>query len=122
MADSIRVDDRELRAALDKLERELGDMAPTHTLVVRGLLPGVVLRTPRRTGTLAGSWRAVGTPTAGEIVSDVGYAGPVEYGVAGRTAPAAMIADTIAASEGEIVRTYEDAIRKAGAGVGFDVQ
>ena len=33
-----------------------------------------------------------------------------------------MVRDTIAASQGEIVRTYEDEIRKAGSGAGFDVK
>lgn len=124
MAESaIRVDSHELDAALAKLERSVADLRAAHTVVVAGLLPGVRLRTPFRTGELGSSWRTDATETAGQISSDLDYAAPIEYGVPRRNVRAySMVRDTLAASEREIVDGYGREIGKLGARAGFGVK
>lgn len=114
---------REVQAALKKLEASSSDLATVHREVAATLIPGVALRSPRRTGVLAGSWSAKSTKTRARIVSSAEYAGVIEYGWAKRgIEPARMVRDTIESSQREIVGEYEDAIAKLGARAGFDVQ
>jgi hypothetical protein len=122
-APGIRVDTRELEHALDRFADDVAHSSTTHAAVVRGLLPGVMLRTPRRTGRLAGNWRTSGEDDRGVISTDVDYAAPIEYGVPSHgIRPYAMVEDAIAAEEREILKQYEDELRKAGRHAGFEVR
>jgi hypothetical protein len=67
------------------------------------------------------SWTVGAEATAGSILSPVPYAGPVEFGVAGRFEGRAMIRDTLEHSEGRIVEGYEDAIAAKAGSLGFEV-
>jgi hypothetical protein len=119
----IRVDTSELDRALGKLGDDLAHASTSHAAVVRGLLPGVMLRTPRRTGRLAGSWRTTGEDDRGVISTDVDHAAPIEYGVPSHgIRPYAMVADTIAAEEHEIEKRYEQEVSKLGRSAGFEVK
>jgi hypothetical protein len=119
----MRVDTSELDRALDRLGDDMAHASTSHAVVVRGLLPGVMLRTPRRSGRLAGSWRTSGEDDRGVISTDVDYAAPIEYGVPSHgIQPYAMVADTIAAETNTIVKQYEAEIGKAGRHAGFEVR
>jgi hypothetical protein len=119
----IRVDTSELDHALDELGKDLEHASTSHAAVVRGLLPGVMLRTPRRTGRLAGSWRTSGEDDRGVISTDVDYAAPIEYGVPSHgIRPYEMVQATIDAETSTIEKQYEDEIRKLGRGAGFEVR
>jgi hypothetical protein len=114
---------KEVQAALKKLEASSEDLKGVHTVVARGLLPGVVQRTPFVTGRLASSWAAGATKTRARITSKQPYAGPIEYGWARRNIePARMVRDTVEAERGEILERYEDELAKLGARAGFEVR
>lgn len=123
MASGVRVDTRELDRALGKLEDGLAHASSSHAVVVRGLLPGLIMRTPRRTGRLAGSWRTSGEDDRGVISSDVDYAAPIEYGVPSHgIRPYAMVQRTIDAETSTIEKQYEAELAKAGRRAGFEVR
>jgi hypothetical protein len=111
----------EVVAGFDELHRAVADMTETHRAVVSSLIPEVSARTPRRTGFLAVSWTVGAEPTSGSILSPVRYAGPVEYGVSGRFEGRAMIRDTLDHREGDVVKSYEDAIAAKAKSIGFEV-
>jgi hypothetical protein len=113
--------DREVVAGFDELHRFTDDLTETHRAIVSGLIPELSARTPRRTGFLAVSWTVGAEKDAGSILSPVPYAGPVEFGVAGRFEGRAMIADTLAHREGDVVTAYEDAIAERAKSIGFEV-
>lgn len=116
----VRVDTRQLEAATDKLRSELDSMSTEHVAVVGGLLPGVRMRTPHgRTGRLLASWDVVPAAHGASITSELEYAGPVEYGVAGRFEGARMVRDTLEAETDELKAAYERELEKAGARAGF---
>lgn len=120
--ETVRVDGiPELEAALARFASDTENLAATHDVIARGLLPGVAARTPFRTGLLASSWRGAGTPNTADITSDVEYAAPVEYGVPARgQAAARMVRDAIAASERDIVATYDRELTRMAKGEGWD--
>lgn len=121
---SVKVDGvREVQRALKELEADAADLKIAHLAVSTKLLPGVTTRTPRRTGTLAGSWQAGGTKTRARITSTERYAGVIEYGDPKRNIePAKMIRDTITASSREILETYEVELAKLARAVDFEVR
>jgi hypothetical protein len=114
--------EQEVKAAMDSFARRAGDLTATHRLIASQLISGVASRTPVLTGTLRGSWRALGSPAAADITSDVSYAGPVEYGVPGRSLPVGMVAATIAASEAEILATYDRELARIAREEGFELR
>lgn len=108
---------------MKRLEASAADLATVHREVAATLVPSVGLRSPRRSGALAGSWSAKSTKTRARIVSSVAYAGVIEYGWAQRgIEPARMVRDTIEASQDEIIGEYERALAKLGARAGFEVK
>jgi hypothetical protein len=115
----IRVDTRQLEAATGKLKSELEGMSAEHVSVVSGLLPGVRMRTPHRTGALLASWDAVPATGGAAITSELEYAAPQEYGVSGRFEGARMVRDTLEAEQEELKSAYERELLKAGARAGF---
>ena len=87
------------------------------------LVPGVALRTPRRTGELAASWQAGATKTRARITSPLLRAGPIEYGwPAHGIEPARMVRETVTASSTEIVDTYREEIAKLGESAHLEVK
>src|SRR5262245_29465358 len=98
----------EVTRALKQLEASAADLKQAHNAVATELVPGIALRSPRRTGTLAGSWSPAATKTRARLRSSTAYAGVIEYGWAARgIEPARMVADTIEAEQAQIVATYE---------------
>jgi hypothetical protein len=111
----IRVDSRELERALDKLAKETAAMPETWAAVGDELLHGVRQRTPVRSGALSASWTAAGEPGRATISSELPYAGTVEF----HNAP---IADTIAASERDVLDVLERELARAARSIGFEVR
>lgn len=111
----IRVDSRELEAALSKLAAETAAMPETWAAVGEQLLPGVRQRTPVKSGSLAASWEAAGEPGKATISSELPYAGTVEF----HNSP---IADTIAASEADVREVLERELAKVARSIGFEVR
>lgn len=114
---------REVQSALKQLDAQASDLKSAHLAVASALVPGVGLRTPRRTGALAASWSAGATKTRARITSSEPYAGPIEYGwPAHGIEPARMVRDTVAASTEEILATYERELARLAAADGFGVK
>lgn len=114
---------REVQRALKALEASTADLTAVHREVAAELVPGVGLRSPRRTGALAASWSAKSTKTRARIVSTKVYAGVIEYGWPARSIRAAkMVRQTIESSQRQIVASYERAIERLGAKAGFEVR
>jgi hypothetical protein len=108
----------EVKGAFDALARDVEDLAESHLRVAELIVPGASRRSPRRTGALAASWRASASKIAAGVVSDVEYAGPVEYGHHGLPG-AARVADTIAEQADAILAEYEKGIAERGRRRGF---
>jgi hypothetical protein len=106
--------------AFAALARDVSDLTDTHRKAAQVLIPGVIRRSPRRSGALAASWRAEASKIAGAVVSGVEYAGPVEYGSRGIPG-ARMVADTIEAEADAILGTYHKGIADRGKARGFEV-
>lgn len=121
MADRVTISgQREVAAAFDALARDVADLSEPHKRVAELIVPGASRRSPRRSGALAASWRAEASKIAAGVVSDVPYAGPVEYGVPSRGMPGArMVADTIAEQVDAITAEYAKAIEDRGKRRGF---
>lgn len=120
MSGGIKVDSRELERGLDQLRDRVSAMPEAHAAVAADLVPGIVQRTPVRSGALAGSWSSTGQPDRGVIESSEEYAGVVEYGDPARgIPPARMVRDTLEASEREVVAGYEDGIEREAKRIGF---
>lgn len=114
---------RELQTALKKLDAQASDMAAVHKTVAVQLVPGVAMRTPRRTGALAASWQAGATKTRARLTTPLPYGGPIEYGWPERgIEPARMVRDTVDASQRQIVETYEAEIAKLAQRDGFETK
>lgn len=77
------------------IEDGLSRFLPTF---VEEFMPRVKRRTPVRSGTLQQGWEATVTETAAQIVNEVPYAAPVEYGTT-HTAPRGMLRSTVEESE-----------------------
>jgi hypothetical protein len=111
---------REVQAAMKALEAEAKDLKAAHLAVSSALVPGVATRSPRRSGTLASSWKAGATKGRARITSTTRYAGPIEYGWPKRgIEPARMVRDTVDASHAEILETYERELERLAKGEGF---
>jgi len=114
---------REVQGALKAVAAGAGDLKAAHLAVSSMLVPGVELRTPRRTGELAASWSAGATKTRARITSPLKRAGPIEYGwPAHGIEPARMVRDTVTASSTEILDRYREEIAKLGTTTGFEVK
>lgn len=114
---------RELQTALRRVEAGAQDMTAAHRAVAARLVPGIAVRTPRRSGRLAASWRPGATKGRARITSTERYAGPIEYGWPARgIEPARMVRDTVEASADEIRQAYETEIARLGARAGFEVR
>lgn len=114
---------REVTRALKALEASTEDLKAVHTAVARGLLPGVAIRTPRRSGSLAASWSASATKTRARVTSPLVYAGPIEWGwPAHGIDPARMVRATIEAEQREIIAAYEHELEQLAAHVGLEVR
>lgn len=122
--DRVRVEGvREVQTALKRLEVSSRDLSGAHRQVVSGLLPGIAIRTPRRTGRLASSWGAGATKTRGKITSSAPYAGVIEYGWSAHSIePARMVRDTIEGAQRDIVKGYERELERLGRSANFDVR
>ena len=104
-----------------KLDVSARDLSAAHKAVATSLLPGVALRTPRRTGALAESWKAGATKTRAKLTSSKPYAGPIEYGWPKHgIEPARMVRDTVDAEQAQIVEQYQHELAKLGAKAGFE--
>jgi hypothetical protein len=113
---------REVQAAMRKLDVQAQDLKAAHLAVASSLVPGIGIRSPRRTGTLAASWAAGATKTRARITSRAVYAGVIEYGDPKRGIdPARMVRDTVDASSAEILDLYGAEIAKLAASDGFEV-
>lgn len=113
---------REVQAAMRGLEVDAKDLSAAHKAVVTKLVPGIALRSPRRSGRLASSWRAAATKTRGKLTSTAPYAGVIEYGWAAHgIEPARMVRETIEGSTDEILATYADELAKLAEKQGFRV-
>ena len=111
---------REVQSALKQLSAEAADLKSAHLAVSSALVPGVALRSPRRTGALAASWSPGATKGRARITSTKRYAGVIEYGWAERgIEPARMVRDTVAASHAEILEIYERELARLATGDGF---
>jgi len=121
VSSGVKVDDRQLKAALKELEDTLaGGMSSEHVAAVSGLLPGVRMRTPvGETGDLRSSWDVSAVQGGAGIESGLTYAGPVEYGVRGRFEGARMVRDTLEAEQDELLKAYERELEAAGKRAGF---
>jgi hypothetical protein len=114
---------REYQLALKRVSDGAADMTSAHRAVAGRLVPGIALRSPRRTGALASSWVPGATKGRARITSRVLYAGPIEYGWPARhIEPARMVRDTVEASTREIREAYESEIARLGARAGFEVK
>jgi hypothetical protein len=114
---------REVQAAMKGLGAEVADLKAVHQAVSSVLVPGVRLRTPRRTGELAASWQAGATKTRARITTAKPYGGVIEYGHPARgIEPARMIGETVDASHAEILETYEAGLARLAAAEGFEVR
>lgn len=114
---------REMQAALKRVAHDAADMTAAHKAVSAALVPGVALRTPRRTGALSQSWSGGGTKTRARLTSSLPYAGPIEYGWSERgIEPARMVRDTVDASQREIVDAYQHELAKLAARDGFEAR
>jgi hypothetical protein len=114
---------REVQAALKRLEADAGDLKAAHLAVSSALVPGVGLRSPRRTGALAASWAAGATKTRARITSSRKYAGVIEYGWPARGIdPARMVRDTVDASHAEILELYQAELAKLAAAADLEVK
>jgi hypothetical protein len=116
---AVRVDTSQLKRATAQLEGELEGMSAQHVSVVSGLLPGVRMRTPHRTGALLASWDVTPADHGAAITSELRYAGPQEYGVPGRFEGARMVRDTLEAEQDELRSAYERELEAAGKRAGF---
>ena len=113
----------EVSRALKRLEADAADLKQAHNAVAAELVPGISMRSPRRTGALAGSWSANATKTRARLRSSVAYAGVIEYGWAERGIEAArMVADTIEAEQATIISTYERELERLGKHAGFETR
>jgi hypothetical protein len=118
----VRVDGvREVQKAMRELGAASADLKSAHLAVSSALVPGVALRTPRRSGALAGSWQAGATKGRARLTSTLRYAGPIEYGWSEHgIEPARMVRDTVAASGDEILETYTRELGRLAEGIGFE--
>jgi hypothetical protein len=106
-----------------KLEVSAADLKNAHAAVAASLVPGIAMRTPRRTGALAGSWAPGSTKTRARLTSPKPYAGVIEYGWSERgIEPARMIRDTVEANTAEILAAYERELEKLARDAGFGVK
>jgi len=106
--------------AFDALRNDLADMAPAHEKIARARLPGVRQRTPVRSGALASSWDAEGSPDGGGILSPLPYAGPIEFGSSARNIiGVGMIAATLEAEAADVTAEYGEAIAERARARGF---
>jgi len=113
----------EVTKALKQLEASSADLKSAHNAVAATLVPGIAMRSPRRTGALAGSWSPNATATRARLRSSKPYAGVIEYGWAARgIEPARMVADTIEAEQSTIVSTYERELERLGSRAGFETK
>lgn len=115
MSGGIKVDSREVEAALDKLAGATAAMPEAWAAAGDAVLPGIRQRTPVRSGDLAGSWEASGAGDRAEISSSLPYAGVVE-------AINHPIADTLAADERALLEALEAEVARIAARIGFDVK
>lgn len=114
---------RELQTALRRFDASTADLKGAHAAVAAALVPGIALRTPKRTGALAASWQAGATKTRARITTPKPYGGVIEYGWPARgIEPARMVRDTVDASQAEIVDTYSREIEKLAERAGFDAE
>lgn len=114
---------RELQKALRDLSSDAADLKPAHLAVSSMLVPGIGIRSPRRSGDLAAGWLPGATKGRARITSKVAYAGVIEYGHPKRgIAAARMVRDTVDASGPEILATYEDELEKLAQRIGFDTK
>lgn len=106
-----------------KLEVQASDLKAAHLRAASSLVPGIGVRSPRRTGALAASWAAGATKTRARVTSSAIYAGVIEYGDPKRgIEPARMVRDTVDASSAEILQLYGEELAKLAAGDGFEVK
>ena len=104
-----------------KLDVQTADLKAAHLAVASSLVPGIGIRSPRRTGALAASWGAGATKTRARITSSRVYAGVIEYGDPKRgIEPARMVRDTVDASSSEILDLYGHELEKLAAKDGFE--
>lgn len=115
MSGGIKVDSRELEAALDKLRHETASMPEAWAAAGEAMLPGIRQRTPVRSGAAAASWEAHGAGDRVEISSSLPYAGVIE-------AVNAPVADTLAADERALLEALEAELARIAARIGFDVK
>jgi hypothetical protein len=114
---------REVQLAMRKLEAQAADLKSAHAAVAASLVPGVSLRSPRRSGALAASWAPGATKGRARITSSRPYAGVIEYGWSERgIEPARMVRDTVDASHAEILAGYERELARLAAMDGFGVK
>lgn len=114
---------KEVTAAMRQLDAAAVDLKAAHNAVAAELVPGIAMRSPRRTGRLAGSWSPNATKGKARLRSSAPYAGVIEYGWSARgIEPARMVADTIEASQAEIIATYERELERLGREAGFGVK
>jgi len=112
---------REMQTALRKFEATAADMKAVHRTVAEGLVPGIGLRSPRRSGALASSWAAGATKGRARLTSTAVYAGPIEFGWTRRgIEPAWMVRETVAASHDQILETYSREMERLAERIGFE--
>jgi len=99
---------KELQAAYRKVGANVADMQDVWDAIGQGVADGIRPRTPFRTGVLRRSWEVRAHKTKAQVLSQVEYAAPVEYGVRRRgIPPARMVYDTLKAQEAEIAETID---------------
>ena len=109
--------------AFDKVEDKIQDLSDAHRAEAEMLLPDVLSKTRRKSGTLAGGWQTDGIATEAKFSNDVVYAGVQEYGWADHNIePTNAIAQAFASNTERTEKVYSDAIERIGKSAGFDTK
>jgi hypothetical protein len=103
----------ELSRSLDGLKGDLEDMTPMNGDVARDLVSAVRSRAPVRSGRLAGSFVASGSPDKASASSSLDYAGVQNYGDASHHIEGQHFAeDALAASAAGAEAKYREGVDK----------
>jgi len=109
--------------AFDKVEDKVKDLSDAHRAEAEMLLPDVLSRTRRKSGTLASGWQTDGIATEAKFSNDVVYAGVQEYGWSEHNIePTNAISQAFASNTERTEKVYSDAIERIGKSAGFDTK
>jgi hypothetical protein len=109
--------------AFNNVEEKVKDLSDAHKAEADMLLPDVLSKTRRKTGTLAAGWETDGLPEQAQFINNVVYAGVQEYGwSAHNIEPTNAVSQAFASSEERTKAVYADAVERIGQSAGFDTK